>query len=173
MNRLLVLLLTALLCQLSLAADVYKTVDEHGNVTYSDTPKNSASEKVELKESNSLPAPAVTNGGQTKDRPNTVPNSYTIAITSPADEYHVMPGEFSLPINASVTPNLHATHRLIYTDNGAELAGNQIEFISPGAHAVGAKVVDANNKVLGQSSPVTVYVHRPTVKPKPTPKPKN
>lgn len=143
------------------ATEVYKTVDQNGNVIYTDTPKNANSEKVEVREPIVVPATVPTRTLKPQSQEPQIPTEYKVTIVQPTPETHLLPGNFHLPIQVSTEPNVHADHSLIIYDNGEAIEGNIIQYIIRGSHAIHAEVVNKRGKVLGTSAPVTVYVHRP------------
>ncbi|GAB1255845.1 hypothetical protein NBRC116494_03470 [Aurantivibrio plasticivorans] len=163
-----------LFSQSTYSADVYKTVDEHGNITYSDSPSGSSSEKVQLKEDNRMPAPALPatpsapRQSEEESPEQEIPTSYSVSITFPTHEYHVPPGERSLTVSTKTDPELHSSHTVKVSDNGSMLDGSTINHITPGTHSISAKVVDKRGKTLGRAAAVTVYVHRVN-RPRPAP----
>ena len=146
------------------AQDVYKTVDESGNVTYTDKPVNARSKKIEVQEPISVPR-VIPSPRTVKVSPSkpAVPTSYIVTLDYPTPELHINPGTFDLPLQASTEPSLHPTHTLVVLDNGEPVDGMIIKYITPGTHVIQAQVLDEKNKVLGSSEAVTVYVHRPTI----------
>lgn len=162
-------LMTSLLLALCLSAaapwaDVYKVVDENGRVTYTDTPPaNARAEKLELPESNSLPAvtgrpraAAPTDQGEAMD--------YQLAIIFPPPEYHFTPGQRSLSVQVAVEPPLRRGHQLQISDNGVPVQGSTLQnIVVRGTHILQARILNADGQVLVESAPQTFYVHRPSV----------
>ena len=149
------------------AAQVYKTVDENGRVTYTNTPGDKPAEKVDIAEPNTM-EPVQTRTPLPQDRkPTAVPSSYEVTITSPSNDMHLNPGEWNLAIQVATVPDLDSSHRVQITDNGAVVSNEgtaaTISNILRGSHIIQAQVMDAGGRILGSSEPVTVYVHRPTV----------
>lgn len=149
-------------------AQVYKTTDENGRVIYTNTPGDKKAEKVDISEPNTMEPVrprAPLSGGQ---KPSAdIPTSYEVTITAPANETHLNPGQWDLTVQVSTTPNLHSSHHIQITDNGAVINSEGtsaiIANIVRGTHALRAEVLDGTGRVIGSSPVVTVYVHRPTV----------
>ena len=180
------LLLAALLLlpQLCLA-QIYKTVDQYGNVSYSDTPPTSGtSEEVKLRETNSAPPPempeAPAGGAETAaDDPAAV--SYSVAVASPANETTIAMGPGNFSVSASVEPALaEGTLLQLFVDgtpSGAPQTSNTwgLTNVFRGAHDITVAVIGARGEQLASSAPVRVYVLRPSVnspnksRPRPTP----
>lgn len=174
------LIVLALLAQMA-AADVYKTVDKHGNVKYTDNPATEKAEKVELREINTVP------GAQPLPQSNSVSSydaqpaalNYQIAIMSPRSDVTIPVGQRDLAIAITLNPGLQEGHLLVYFMNGElleETTMNNIivKDVPRGTHTLVVEAIDANGQSLGTSPPVVVNVIRPVAKkpalPKPTPK---
>jgi hypothetical protein len=163
--RLAVLVLLGLGIASLTAAEVYKVVDENGRVTYTDAPaKGQTAEKLELKETNSVPRTRVTTRLSPAEEKQTIPTDYQVQITYPPNDYHVNPGQRDLSVQVAVDPPLHPNHSLQITDNGESVDGTTLEnIVVRGAHRLQAKVVDEQGRVVSESAPVRFYVHRPAV----------
>ncbi len=152
------------------AAEIYKTVDENGKVTYSDKITNNQSKKLDIKGLNTLPS--VTPRGPQSEKPRSlIPTEYKITIVKPTNETHLNPGDRDLSIQVTTVPNVYKTHKLQLSDNGSPVQGNLIQNISRGTHVLIAVVVDERGRVISRSQPTTIYVHRPVV-PRPIKSPK-
>lgn len=175
-----VLIIMALWAQMA-AADVYKTVDKHGNVKYTDNPATEKAEKVELREINTVP------GAQPLPQSNPVNSyesqpaalNYKIAIMSPRSDVTIPVGQRDLAIAVTLSPALQQDHLLVYFMNGElleETTMNNIivKDVPRGTHTLVVEAIDPNGQSLGTSPPVIVNVIRPVIKkpaqPKPTPR---
>lgn len=147
----------------TMAAEVYKVVDENGNVTYTDSPpRNGNAEKIELPEGNRLP-PTIVRQRPPSREPTDNPD-YRLRITSPPDGFHLNPGMWNLNIQVSVDPPLLPDHELQITDNGKIIEGTTLEnIVVRGTHVIQARIVDEQGSTISRSAPIEVYVHRPTV----------
>lgn len=173
-------ILVALLFTLSsglVMAQVYKTVDENGRVSYSDKPLGDNSKEVEIKEGNTMstkgatPVRVLPPGSNDNDG---IPTSYSVQITSPMQGAQVLADQRDVTVQVNTSPQVNSAHRLEVTDNGGILEGPMIVEISRGTHTFLARVYDQNGKVVGESEPVVIEVHRsslnsPTRKLTPTP----
>ncbi len=158
---------------LPLQAQVYKIVDERGRVTYTDQlpPDDQKHETVELEPINTQPPV------EPRREPIFVPNedrneeqvNYLLALSSPANETHVPPGQRDLRLAAQVSPALRAGHRIQFTMNGqplgqaSQVTSHLIKEIHRGEHRLAVQILDERGRVLTTSDPVTVYVHRPSL----------
>lgn len=160
-----ILALTALLLPLPLSADIYKTVDQNGNVVFTDDPKGSKAEKIELPTVNTQPPQATETARQPRaiDEPS---RNYRLAVTSPAGNTQIPPGQRSLNLQVSTSPGLSEAHRLQATLNGvghgpAGQSGSlTVNNLYRGTHQLGAQVLDADGNVLSRTSGVTIHVQR-------------
>ena len=181
-----------LLCLLVLlpqagTAQIFKSVDENGNVTFSDTPPNSgSSEQIEVRQTNRPPAPAVIQ--PLEPVAETAPDaaaavSYSVAITSPANETTIAMGPGNFSVSAAVEPALGEGGLLqLFVDgapSGEPQAGGSwaLTNVFRGAHDLSVAVVDSKGARLAESAAVRVYVLRPSVnspnrtRPGPPPRP--
>lgn len=170
--RILLLGIFLLLPQLS-AAQIYKSTDEQGNVTFSDMPPaEGPSEQIKLRETNSAPPPEMTepqqpDSGTAEEEPAGI--EYSVAITSPANETTIPMGPGNFSVSATVEPGLSSGSLLqLYIDGSA--SGNpqssntwELTNVFRGAHDLSVAVVDDRGDQLAASEPVRVYVLRPSV----------
>jgi hypothetical protein len=158
---------------------IYKTTDAQGNVLFTDQPPPSAAdaEKVDLNRLNTAPPPkpAPPSGEPSADikpakakQPRAL--EYQIAIQSPADESTIPMGPGNFSVVAATDPPLAAGERLQLLFDGeprgdAQASASwQLTNVFRGAHELRVQRETAEGEVLATSKPVTVYVHRPSVK---------
>jgi hypothetical protein len=128
---------------------IYKTVDENGNVVFTDIPPK--------------------DGDQTKSVAVETP----LAITTPANNASVRENAGNVNIMARVDPELRIGHKIrIVLDGSPEQAGAQNAFILPnvdrGTHTLVAEVIDDAGNVVISSPPTTFHLQRVSA-PRPTP----
>lgn len=174
MNPIVIGTLLLSLASPALGQAIYKSVDDEGNVSYSDQPPEGArSEDAEtLPPVNSLPEQRPNNrtanqrrGSGQEDR-ETI--EYSLSLATPAPEASVPPGQRDLPIVLNASPGLAAGHAFAFYMDGelmAETESNEyvVEEIFRGAHQIRAEIVDENGEVLQETETITIYVHRPSV----------
>jgi Domain of unknown function (DUF4124) len=160
-------------------AEIYKTVDKNGRITYTDVPPaNTEAKPVELKTINTLPTPAVipftgpSNSGVNEDS-----TKYQVQITAPENGKTLMADERSVMVSISINPNLNEGDLFAYKIDGDMLTTTQemtytITEPPRGEHSLTVDVIDREGKILAQSNPVTLLVMRPIVKQKAVPVPK-
>jgi len=153
-------------------AEVYKSVDKYGNITYTDDPskahKSGKVEKINVRSTNVVPS----NEPIKLTEPATPQKSrhpdYAIRIVSPENEYTVNPGQRDLIVAVSLQVPLKDDAEIAFYMDG-ELLGKgtfnnySIREIYRGEHKLYAQVEAADGQVLSKSDTVTVYVHRVSI----------
>ncbi|HSC67930.1 MAG TPA: DUF4124 domain-containing protein [Cellvibrio sp.] len=172
------ILIIILLLTQAVAADVYKTVDKNGRVIYTDKPQNGKAEKIELRETNTVPGAQPLPQSTPIDFYNSQPAAlnYKINILSPRADVTIPVGQRDLAIAISLNPALQEGHLLVYFMNGElleETTANNIilKDVPRGTHTLVVEAIDADGRSLGTSAPVVVNVIRPNVKTNALPKP--
>lgn len=177
------LVLISLLLSLALSAytsaEVYKTVDKNGRVTYTDVPPaNTEAKPIELKSINSIPAATVTPPTDAQPSNNTQgAQNYQVQILAPENGITLMPDQRSITISISLSSSLENDDMLIYKIDDSTLAKtSEMSYIIAepprGEHSLTVEVVNSEGKSLAQSNAITVFVMRPLVKQTATPVPK-
>lgn len=149
-------------------AQIYKSTDEHGNVSYGDQPPGAGaeSEKLELSPTNTAPA-IKAKPGQKQEQPATLAAQPTVAITTPENDTVIPmgPGDFS--VQAAVTPALRQGEQLQLLIDGQPHGDTQTDTlwsligVFRGGHDLVIKRLAADGKVVAHSDTVRVYVMRP------------
>lgn len=161
------LMILALLLPLVAQAEVYRWVDESGNVTYSDRP-HQGSEKVKLPPITTY-EPQTTEGSQNA-APGTKPATATVTlqITSPKPDESIWSTAGIVDLTFEVTPELGTAHHIaILLDGKGDPVSSpstnfRISNMDRGTHTVTAWVADAAGKRLSQTMAVTFHLHRAT-----------
>jgi hypothetical protein len=166
-------LLILLFCTLlgaGASAQVYRVVDENGNVTFTDRPPENA-ERVEVGPTNTAPPPATdlypTPAPKPADKAD-AESGYKVAITAPANETIIPRGPGNFSVTASVTPALGRGHKLQLLLDGQPRQDPQaggswaLTNVFRGEHNLTVAVIDGDGKQLATSEPVTVFVFRPS-----------
>jgi hypothetical protein len=165
-------------------AQFYKSVDEQGNIVYSDTPTPGAEKltpppistvdtKQILKESseeenNADPAAAE----ESQKKP---PTSYTkFSIVSPKNNDTIWDNNGSAPVSLLLEPPLDIEngHSIwVYVDGNAMVKKSQalaqpLSGLDRGTHRIRAEVRDQNRKTLKRTQTITLYMKHMTALPR-------
>jgi hypothetical protein len=171
-RALLTLLMLALLATPTVAQEIFRTTDEHGNVVFTDQPPAGTreTERVELQQTNTTPAtpiPPTPTPEPWGSKPETV--EFRVAITSPPNETTIAMGPGNFSVNASVQPALSDGAMLqLYMDGAPRGEPQQgttwnLTNVFRGAHDISVAVIDSEGEQLADSDPVRVYVLRPSI----------
>ena len=149
------------------AADVYRSVDEHGHVVFSDKPSPGA-QKVDIPPPQTIPAEQVKNP-DIKPSAQATPGYKTVAIVSPKDQQAIRANNGNLSISATVDPPLHPQDTLVLYLDGQERSSSksgtfQLTNLDRGEHEAHVVIRDSNSGQVKDTSPsVTFYVLRHSV----------
>jgi hypothetical protein len=184
--RLFLIVLLGLSCWQA-SAQVYKHVDENGNVTFSDQKHPEATE-VEISTTNTLAPPSSSaypqSRGETDDEDDaTDAPSYRITITAPGNDTTIPRGPGNFTVVANVTPALQGEHLLQLVMDGVPREEPNtygtwpLTNIFRGEHKLEVSVISKSRETIATSSAVTVFVFRPSSnftnnnsRPRPTPR---
>jgi len=150
----------------SVAATIYKWVDEKGVTHYSDQPHESAT-KIEVSSAQTYaatPAPP-----PRPQQPQNAPRSYSVCEIFVPENDEVFFNTQSVSARVRLEPSLHSGHRLAIALDGKRVAdsSSSAEFtLSPvyrGTHSVMAVVEDATTgQSVCQTPSVTFHVRQPS-----------
>ncbi|GGY86336.1 hypothetical protein GCM10011613_34300 [Cellvibrio zantedeschiae] len=159
------------------SAEIYKTVDKNGKVTFSDTPPpNTNAKPIELKSLNTTPPPPAA-PAYIPPNPRIDPLDYELHLLAPENGKTLLPDERSVTISVTLNRALQNEDILAYKLDGnliiktAELSYTLVE-PPRGEHSVKVSVVDRDGNELAQSKAATFVVMRPLIKRTPPPVPK-
>jgi hypothetical protein len=154
-------------------AELYKSVDEHGNVTYTDKSSASGAKPVEPPDLTSYkPPPQHTRGTASAPSEATSKPSRTVAysmlsIVAPAHDTTVRQNAGDVIIRASLSPALDAQsgHKLVALLDGnavGESSSNEITLrnVDRGTHTLKLQIIDASGRVLKASEAVSFHLRR-------------
>lgn len=162
------LLLSGLLLNGLAHADIYRSVDERGNVTFSDTPKRNA-ERVNLPPLSIIPGMnpddiARANQVEAHQARAVRPTRYQVSFSSPTAGQVLMKPQDTLEIAVNTDVPLASGDRIVVSLAGRSLgesASVATEGLDRGEHTVVARVVTEDGRMLGESS-VSFNVQQPT-----------
>ena len=159
--RIILLLLGIFIAPLA-AGDVYRSVDESGNVVFTDKPSPDA-EKVEIDEVQTIDRGATPEFNYTPP-PSEAQSPYSsVAITSPANDETLSSNDGNVSVSVSVEPRLRPGHIVVLYMDGSSVAEGAGSFnltnLDRGTHTLTAVVKAGGNEVI-KSAPVSFTVQR-------------
>ena len=166
------LLVALLVSGPALAQQIYRSVDENGNVVFSDQPPlpGQTAERVELGELNTAaPPPPKAPAPAAAPAPAPTP-APTVTITSPANEATIAMGPGNFSVSGRAEPPLGPGERLQLLMDGDAVGAPQasaswgLEGVLRGPHDLVIRRLASGGKVLAESDSVRVYVLRPSVR---------
>lgn len=156
----------------SVHADIYRSVDEDGNIVYSDKPSPGA-EKIQVDEIQTIKGDEVEPFEYTPpDRGPEVVSPYTaLAITSPQNNETIRSNAGDIEVTVDIKPGLIPGHRLVLYLDGNQVAegGAEIELnnVDRGTHTLNAVIKTSDDRELERSAPVTFTLQRVSVSQQP------
>jgi hypothetical protein len=180
MKKITLLLSLIWLPHTAIAADVYKTVDENGNVTFTDSPDpTKKSEVVDLPPITAIPpTPNKTSPSSSYEPMNGKPEDpyQSLIITHPANDTTIRDnGNFTVQV--SIKPRLYSDHKLQLSLDGVTQGKAQrgtsfkLKNIDRGTHQLEVSIVDKKGSAIRKTNSA-VHIQRTIFKPPvPTPAP--
>lgn len=177
-NVTLVLLLA--LVSIPLAAQVYKTVDENGNVVYTDQPPSEGSKPIKLRPISVIEAPVYQTAEpagagasaeeESKEKPLRVLRKHYegFAIVSPAQEESIWYANQVVPVAWSTPIPLEEGMTVTVTVDGNSQPPTSEPVVAftnleRGEHAASAVLRDAKNRVVATAETVTFFIRQPNI----------
>ncbi len=160
------ILVSTLLLAPAVYAEIYKHIDERGNIIFTDKP-SAAAKKIDVRTPNSLPAPTKSSTPVVEKKAKTEEIPYTIAIANPANETIIPLGPGNFGVNVTLSPSLAKGHtiQLLLDGQAHGPVQNSTQFaltgIYRGSHQIVASILDSKNKIVEQSEAIVVHVFRP------------
>lgn len=146
------------------AAEVYRSVDEHGNVVYSDQPGQGA-KKVDLPEISTYEPKPIPPGTLQPEPQPPAATSNSVSFVQPGAEETIFDNEGNVAVAVRVEPPLGPGQRLaLQLDDGAPVEVSeptyQFSGVNRGSHTLQAWVVGANGETIGDQASVTFYLRQ-------------
>lgn len=157
-----------LLLALPVSAGIYKSVDEDGNVVFSDQPSAGA-EEIEKKEIMTVPATVPDIDFSRGENEKSAKEPYeSIAITSPANDSAIRDNAGNISVNVTTKPALGNGHQIVIYMDGTEVARDPVtsfdfQNVDRGTHTLAAAVVNNDGKELKRSDEISFSVLRHSV----------
>jgi hypothetical protein len=166
-----------------LMAEVYKTVDEDGNVSYTDRPPGDGAKPMDLPPLSIVETPvyektareaALTASAATGEQNTEIPlktlrRTYRdFAIISPLSEESVWHPEQAIPVAWSVSSPLEAGMTVtLFIDGKKQAATTQpiipVAGLERGEHTLTAELKDSKNRKIATAQPVTFFIRQPNI----------
>ena len=165
-------------------AQFYKSVDEQGNIVYSDTPTPGAEQlkppPISTLESKPVPKESVTaaqksDNSDTEEPAQKPPTKYSkFSIVTPNNNDTIWDNSGAVPVSLLLEPPLDTEngHSVwVYVDGKAMVRKSQslvqpLSGIDRGAHKIRAEIRDENRKTLKRTQNVTVHLKRASTIPR-------
>lgn len=165
------LVLLALSCAIW-AQPIYKTVDENGNVVYTDRKPDDNAQPMELPELSVVDPVDLGDVEAARAQPSSPPGSGTEAasvpglrLLSPTNEQTFHNTGYVLPVQVAVDGELPPGSQLAYlVDGQVKQSGTALQVmlneVYRGEHRVQVQLRAANGRVLASTAPVTIFMHQ-------------
>lgn len=149
------------------SADVYRTIDENGNVVFTDKPSPGA-ERIKIDEVQTVSPPPVADFEYTPPEKSDVSKYTKLEIVNPKNDQVFTGGAGEVTVSVLIQPELRASDRLIlYIDGQKQADSRSTSFsltnLDRGTHTTKVDVVNKDGKSLKSSAPVTFTIHRHSV----------
>ena len=163
-----ILLILGILAVPAVMGDVYRSVDEDGNIVYSDKSSPDA-EKVEIQEVQTIDPGAVPEFESSTNKQDPSAGDYQgITISSPANDQTISANDGNVNVSVSVQPALKEGDTIeLYLNGGlagSSKGGFNLENLDRGSHTISAVLKDKDGKEILHSEPITFHVQRHSVK---------
>lgn len=165
------------------AARIYRMVDEHGNVVFTDVPPKSGEhgEAVDLSRGNTYRAPPASEPGPSRSLESwlgedgagdggeaAVTRYSTLAVASPGHDEAIRNNAGNVAVVAAVEPELQEGHVMqLYLDGELRQSSRtpafQLTNLDRGTHSVELRIVDASGQTLARSEPSVFHLQRRSV----------
>jgi hypothetical protein len=156
----------------ALAQQIYRSVDENGNVVFSDQPPapGQEGEQVELGDLNTAPPPEPRPRPAPAERKPEPAPAPAVSITSPENETTIAMGPGNFSVSGNAEPPLGPGERLQLFMDGEAVGPPQasanwgLQGVLRGPHDLVIRRVNNSGKTVAESDSVRVYVLRPSVR---------
>lgn len=155
---------------LASAGKLYKIIDEHGNVTYSDKPPagDVKFEVLDMPGLNTTPSLKVAPKAAKEEEPAVFAGYKKVRISTPEHDQTIPPGQQEVEVELVLTPELQSGHKVQVIFDGKQW-GNPVPSttftltsLNRGAHTISMEIKDEKNKTVARSNSVTFHVKRPS-----------
>jgi hypothetical protein len=135
------------------AETVYKTVDEDGNIIFTDKPSETA-EEIRIDELQTIdnPNPAKY---KASPKPKNIFKYESFTVTKPEGGAGIRSNSGNVSIVVSLEPGLRSSDKIILLMDGKEIGSGysiSLQNVDRGTHSISASVVDGNGKTMISTS---------------------
>ena len=148
------------------AATVYRSVDEDGNIIFSDK-QTDGSEEIHVEDAQTVNTPSAGPFKYTPPKKEQAPQYTDIAIVSPADDTAIRDNEGNITVSVVLEPGLNSgrgDQLALYMDGSQVSVGSSPQFelksVNRGLHTLKASVIDTSGKTIISSSPSSFTILR-------------
>jgi hypothetical protein len=155
------------------SAQIFRSVDEHGNVVFSDVPpRDDGSKQVQIAPLNTFAPPA-------PPPPPAAPASAAAAvdaqyyaaleIVAPTNDMAVRENAGNVAVSVATVPPVRSDHRLVLLLDGSVLPVEAeggvflLTNVDRGTHTLTTRIVDGSDATIKESAPVTFHLLRASV----------
>ena len=168
-NMRLLLLLAALFLLTSVSAEVYRSLDEDGNIIFTDKPSPDA-EKVKIDKVQTISPPAVEDFEYTPPAKSADSGYTKLEVMSPENDHVFTDNTGDVTVSILIEPALNTKlgDRLILTLDGKKQAESSstsfpLTNLDRGTHTTKVDVVNKDGKSLESSSTISFTIQRTSV----------
>ena len=167
-------LVSALFSASGADARIYRTVDENGNVVFTDVPPKDQAETVELGQSNQYTPEAASGrtranrdalAAEEEEAPQIISYEW-VNIESPGDDEAIRnnAGNLTIVVGSSPTVDRSVGHSIEVLLDGQPQSASEdplsLENVDRGTHTLVARIIDQDGEILATSNPVTFHMLR-------------
>ncbi|MEM7096612.1 MAG: DUF4124 domain-containing protein [Pseudomonadota bacterium] len=164
----------------AVAAEIYKIVDEDGNVIFTDIPPKENPKSYEIKASSSYAPPPtdISEDAESRRGANFGPTAEDLAVEEinynsidfafPAEDQAIRENSGTVTFSLRIDPALQADHVVRFSVDGqvvqkAPATSFTVEHMDRGTHVVQAQILDGKGMVLASTNPLTFHLQRVSV----------
>ena len=161
-------LLSVLVCTPALAV-ICKTVDDAGNVTYSDVPAGECQQRVRLPEPSTYAPRPVASQPRASAGPSSFTGYESVEISSPENNGTVRSNEEKVAVALQVVPGLEEEHKVRWVLDGmqinppADSLSATLSGVRRGTHSLSAQILNARNVVVHQTPTISFTLRKDSV----------
>ena len=167
-------ILLLLLVSFSLQAELYKGIDEHGNVYFTDK-EIPDSEKIPMHMPTVIQMPKPEDVKQTTEKVSKDTSYTSFKILHPANDDTIRNNNGNITVSLALTPELNTAsgHKISVSVDGkvviqsTALLTVQLTNIDRGSHTIQATVINKKGKTIKSSNSITVHLKRKGLTPVP------